>query len=122
MILIDMEMPKRCEDCRLRHRDHLSVIVTDRCSFNWRSVDPYTFGKLDRPGWCPLKEPKPRESRAMLPCKCGCNRREHWFAPGNELCEELRCKKCGFTIAGKNQIDAIRRWNEAVKPKEEEKR
>lgn len=63
------------------------------------------------------QEPKKRESRAMLPCKCGCKRREHWFwcTPDNELCEELRCEKCGFTVTGKNQIDAIRRWNEAVK-------
>ena len=61
-----------------------------------------------------LEKPK-YESRAMLPCKCGCKRREHWCAPDNELCEELRCKKCGFTVAGKNQIDVIRRWNEAVK-------
>lgn len=60
-------------------------------------------------------EPKKRESRAMLPCKCGGKQREHWYAPNNELREGLRCKKCGFTVAGKNQIDAIRRWNEAVK-------
>ena len=25
------------------------------------------------------KAPKKRESKAMLPCKCGCKRREHWF-------------------------------------------
>lgn len=61
------------------------------------------------------QDPKKRESRAMLPCKCGGVRREHWVAPDNELCEELRCKKCGFTVAGKNQTDVIRRWNEAVK-------
>ena len=60
-------------------------------------------------------KPKKHESRAMLPCKCGGVRREHWVAPDNELCEELRCKKCGFTVAGKNQTDVIRRWNEAVK-------
>ena len=62
-----------------------------------------------------MLKPKKRESLAMLPCKCGYNRREHWLAPNNELCEELRCKKCGFTVAGKNQIDVIRRWNEAVR-------
>lgn len=111
MILIDMEMPKRCEDCRLRHRDQLSVIVTDRCSYNWKSVDPYTFGKLDRPNWCPLKEPKPRESKAMLPCKCGGTRREHWYGVDYEA---LVCKRCGFKVAGKNEMDAIRNWNKAV--------
>ena len=55
-----------------------------------------------------------RESRAMLPCKCGCKRREHWFAPDAEMPEELRCCQCRFTVRGKNQTDVIRQWNKAV--------
>ena len=60
-----------------------------------------------------LKKPK-RESRAMLPCKCGCKRREHWIAPGAEMPEILKCYQCGFTVRGKNQTDVIRQWNKAV--------
>ena len=53
-----------------------------------------------------------RESLAMLPCKCGCVRREHWY--GNDT-EALVCKRCGFKVVGKNGADVIRNWNEAVK-------
>ncbi len=58
------------------------------------------------------QEPKKRESRAMLPCKCGGVRREHWYGID---CEALVCKRCGFKVIGKNSTDAIRKWNEAVK-------
>lgn len=57
-------------------------------------------------------KPKKRESRAMLPCKCGGNRREHWYGADSEI---LVCKRCGFKVIGKNSTDAIRKWNEAVK-------
>lgn len=59
-----------------------------------------------------LKEKyKPRESRKMLPCKCGCNRREHWYGTR----DVLKCTKCGFEVWGKNTSDVRRKWNEAVK-------
>ena len=57
------------------------------------------------------EKPK-RESRAMLPCKCGGKRREHWY--GSDGHEELRCTKCGFTVKGKNATDVIRQWNKEV--------
>lgn len=53
-VVIDMEMPVRCNDCKLRQRDVYSVIVHDRCFITKKSVDPYTFGDLDRPENCPL--------------------------------------------------------------------
>ena len=56
-------------------------------------------------------KPKPRESKAMLPCKCGGTRREHWYGVDYEA---LVCKRCGFKVAGKNEMDAIRNWNKAV--------
>ena len=59
-------------------------------------------------------KPKPRESFAMLPCKCGGKRREHWYAPSSAWPEGLKCAKCGFTVWGDNATDVIRRWNEAV--------
>ena len=58
------------------------------------------------------QESKKRESRAMLPCKCGSVRREHWY--GVDM-EALVCKRCGFKVIGRNSADAIRKWNEAVK-------
>ena len=55
---------------------------------------------------------KPKhESRAMLPCKCGGTRREHWYGVNRE---SLVCKRCGFTVLGKNAMDVIREWNKAV--------
>ena len=65
-----------------------------------------------------MPEVKPkRESRALLPCKCGGKRREHWYSGGNNIhgTEGLRCMKCGFEVWGKNATDVIRKWNEAVK-------
>ena len=58
---------------------------------------------------------KPRESRKMLPCKCGCKIREHWFSGSSDNPEGLKCQKCGFTVWGKDCMDVIRKWNEAVK-------
>ena len=56
-----------------------------------------------------VEPPKPkRESRAMLPCTCGCRRREHWFGADYEA---LVCKQCGRKVSGKNAMDAIRNWN-----------
>lgn len=58
------------------------------------------------------QEPKKRESRAMLPCRCGGKLREHWYGIDSE---SLVCKRCGFSVIGKNNADVIRRWNEAVR-------
>ena len=62
----------------------------------------------------PDARPK-RESKALLPCKCGCKRREHWYGGTKEYDEGLKCMKCGFTVWGKSEMDAIRKWNEAVR-------
>lgn len=62
------------------------------------------------------QELKKRESKAMLPCKCGCKRREHWFGGDDpEKFEMLKCSHCGFTAYGKNATDVIRNWNKAVR-------
>ena len=61
------------------------------------------------------QEPKKRESRATLPCKCGCKRRDHLYAHSSAWPVGLKCAKCGFTVWGDNATDVIRRWNEAVK-------
>ena len=53
-----------------------------------------------------------RESRKMLPCLCGYNKREHGYDSNGVV--YLVCKRCEFTVCGKNEIDAIRNWNKAV--------
>ena len=61
------------------------------------------------------QEQKKKESRAMLPCKCGCKRREHWYGGDDpNKREQLKCERCGFTAYGKNATDVIRNWNKAV--------
>lgn len=62
---------------------------------------------------------KPRESRKLLPCKCGYNRREHWHSGSYDNSEGLECMKCGFKVWGKNATDVIRKWNEAVTQNDE---
>lgn len=48
----EMEMPARCDECRLRH------IGLARCNVTGRSTSHYSSGKpMDqtcRPNWCPL--------------------------------------------------------------------
>lgn len=68
----------------------------------------YHGGRCDEVQPCGRIVKKKRER--LLPCKCGCNRREHWYGDG----ETLKCKKCGFTVKGKNEADVIREWNKAV--------
>ena len=51
----------------------------------------------------------------LLPCKCGCRKREHWYSGDKQAPEQLRCMKCGFSVCGKNSADARRQWNEAVR-------
>ena len=50
----------------------------------------------------------------LLPCKCGCKRREHWFGGTEENREILKCIKCGFTVYEKNEIDVRKAWNKAI--------
>jgi len=51
----------------------------------------------------------------LLPCKCGCKKREHWIGCRSTNAEILKCCKCGFEVAGKNVIDVHKKWNEAVR-------
>lgn len=66
---------------------------------------------------CEAVKPGPEK---LLPCICGCKRREHWYGTNDENRIILKCRKCGFKAAGKNEADARRKWNEAVKEKLEE--
>lgn len=55
---------------------------------------------------------KPYESRAMLPCVCGCKSREHWY--GCDGSEQLICKRCGKKVSGISGMDVIRKWNKTI--------
>jgi hypothetical protein len=51
----------------------------------------------------------------LLPCKCGCKRREHWWSTDPDCQKILKCMKCGFTVGGKNEFDVHQKWNEAIR-------
>ena len=68
--------------------------------------------KNDLLGLLKEQEPKKRESRTMLPCKCGSVRYEHWCGTESEV---LVCKRCGFKVIGRSNKDVVQKWNEAVK-------
>ena len=52
----------------------------------------------------------------LLPCTCGCNRREHWSKWVDDgTLTGLKCKKCGKLVWGKNEEDARREWNKAIR-------
>lgn len=49
----------------------------------------------------------------LLPCTCGCNRREHWYGCAGE--RFYKCQKCGKrSPSGENENDAKRLWNEMI--------
>lgn len=61
------------------------------------------------------KNTKNRPER-LVPCTCGCKKREHWYgAKNSENSRTLKCCKCGFTVSGRNEIEVHKKWNEAVK-------
>lgn len=49
----------------------------------------------------------------ILPCVCGCKRREHW-SNSVENTRTLICKRCHKKIIGKNEIDVINNWNKEI--------
>lgn len=56
----------------------------------------------------------------LLPCKCGCKYREHWYgANSSDNAYILKCHKCGFRASGKNEIDLHKNWNRLVKEESE---
>ena len=53
-----------------------------------------------------------RESRKMLPCMCGYNKREYVYDSNGVV--YLVCKRCGLIVCGKDKMDAVSNWNKAV--------
>ena len=57
VVVLGMEMPEGCDDCKLRYR-HQGAYVTDYCFPSMKKIDPWTFGRArngDKPAWCPLR-------------------------------------------------------------------
>ena len=52
-ILINMEMPKRCEDCPVCHKYETVTAIACGCKINMRTRE---IGCVTRPDWCPLIE------------------------------------------------------------------
>ena len=63
---------------------------------------------------CEAVKVRPRPEK-LLPCKCGCKRREHWFGStkGNDWI--FICSKCGFRVSGESEIDVHAKWNKAIR-------
>ena len=50
----------------------------------------------------------------LLPCKCGCKRREHWYGCTEQNAMILKCYRCEFQASGANEIEVHKAWNKAV--------
>lgn len=60
---------------------------------------------------------KKRVVPKMLPCTCGCKRREHWNRWDRDIRINyviLKCEKCERKAEGKDKIDAINNWNKMI--------
>ncbi len=51
----------------------------------------------------------------MIPCVCGCNRRERWTGNTEERNIILKCIRCGKEAYGKTDREARHNWNEMIK-------
>ena len=65
-------------------------------------------------GYKLIKDTRPPK---LLPCICGCKRRNQWYdsAFGVTI---LSCERCWLTASGKNRTEAIIAWNSLVKGEE----
>lgn len=61
-----------------------------------------------------------KRQEKLLPCTCGCNKREHWNSLVRGVWSiELRCYKCGKSVLGKSETDAIHNWNEMIRSEQD---
>ena len=87
-----------------------------------QEVSIYFKDTMSKKGICEAVKERQRPER-LLPCKCGCRRRERWYGgwygSNSNNITILKCCKCGFGVGGKNEIDVHKKWNEAVKNEKE---
>lgn len=50
----------------------------------------------------------------LLPCTCGCTRREHWYGVNGYNNYIFICKQCGNKAVGKTENEAKINWNKMV--------
>lgn len=79
-----------------------------------KMVQIYFPDSMQKFGKCEAVKERERPER-LLPCKCGCKRREHWISADPDNREILKCMICGFEVSGKDEIDVHKKWNEAMK-------
>ena len=65
-----------------------------------QDVTVYFPDTMLKHGKCEAVKTRQRPEK-LLPCKCGCKRREHWYVCSSEGGIILRCCKCGFEARGK---------------------
>ena len=54
------------------------------------------------------------EKEPLLPCICGCKRREHWYGQGDRAII-LRCRVCELEAVGRTEREAYRNWNAMIR-------
>ena len=65
---------------------------------------------------------KIKKREKLLPCTCGCKRREHWDSlRDGEWLVVLKCERCRKEACGKNETEAVHNWNEMIKAEKGEK-
>lgn len=74
MVLIDMEMPKRCEECKLNTKDAFGGLGCRATGYI-----PLRKSGQDKPSWCPLKQLRD--------------------IPAADVVEVIRCEECKFLDA-----------------------
>lgn len=57
---------------------------------------------------------KKQEYIKLLPCKCGHNRREHWYGLDKDNAYILRCERCDARAVGSTEREARLNWNRMV--------
>ena len=55
----------------------------------------------------------------LLPCVCGCDRREHWTGQSENNHVILICAKCGREVSGRTNREARHNWNMMVRGEQE---
>lgn len=63
---------------------------------------------------------KKQEYIKLLPCKCGCNSREHWYGVKKDDAYILKCRNCGAKAKGKTEREARLNWNQMVEGEQNE--
>ena len=50
----------------------------------------------------------------LLPCKCGCTRRAHWYGNNKDNAYILKCVNCGLKAKGSTEREVRLNWNRMV--------